>query len=335
MNRAAITGVATALPERRWTSAEVETRIRAHSPGCRVPDGVVALVSGVEERRFVDEGVYASDLAAAAARRVLARTGTDPAAVDLLIFAAASQDLAEPATANIVQEKVGAAAAVFDVKNACNSFLNAVQIAEGFILAGQYRRVLVATGETPSRCIRWDAATRDDLRLNFPGYTLGDAGAAALLAPADDGRGIFYRDFRTISRFWPLATLPGGGSMHPRGDEYTYIRGDGAGLRDAFAALGPEILHRALRDTGTTLDDYAAVLVHQVTLPYLRQFARATGIPERQIVVTLPRLGNLAAASLPVAFAHASDAGRIRPGDRVIWIGLAAGISVGVVLMTV
>ena len=334
-NTVALRGVGAYLPERRVTGAEVEARIREASPRCRVPNGIIELVSGVRERRFADDGVHASDLAAGAARAALDRTETDPAAIDLLIFAAASQDLAEPATANIVQEKVGTAAAVFDLKNACNSFLNAVQVAEGLILTGPYRTVLVATGETPSRAIRWDAPTREDLRLNLPGYTLGDGGAAAILARSDDGRGIFYRHFHTVSRFWPAATLPGGGSMHPRGDEHTYIRGDGAALKAAFAELGPDILHRALRETGTTFDDYAAILVHQVSLPYLRDFARATAIPSHKIVVTLPCLGNLAAASLPVAFARAWDEGRVRPGDRVMWIGLAAGISVGIVLMTV
>lgn len=335
MSRVAIAGVAAHLPERRVSSHEVEDRVRAASPGCRVPRGVVALVSGVEERRYAPEGVYASDLAAAAARRALTEAGAEPAAVDLLIFAAASQDLVEPATANIVQEKVGTAAAVLDVKNACNSFLNGLQVAEALIAAGQYRTILVATGETPSRCIRWDAPTMADFRLNFPGYTLGDAGAAALLTAATGDRGIFYRAFQSVSRHWRAATLPGGGSMHPRGDEHTYIRGDGADLRDAFAELGPGLLHRALRETGTSLDDFAAILVHQVSCPYLHHFVEATGIPLEKVVVTLPGHGNMAAASLPVAYTLARADGRIGPGDRVLWIGLAAGISAGVMMQMV
>jgi 3-oxoacyl-[acyl-carrier-protein] synthase-3 len=332
--RAVIRGIASYLPPACVTSADVEARIRTHSPLCPVPDGIVALVSGVRERRYADEGVYPSDLAAEAARRVLAETGTSPADIDLLIFAAASQDLAEPATANIVQERIGTCAAVFDIKNACNSFMDAVRTAEAFIVAGQYHTILVATGETPSRCIRWDAATRDELQRNFPGYTLGDAGAAAILTLSPDERGIFYGDYQTISRHWEVATIPGGGSRHPRGDEYSYIQGDGAALKNAFVEVGPAILQRALAATETTYDDYAAIIVHQVTLPYHRVFCRVSGIPEEKIPLTLPHLGNMAAASLPVAFVQAREAGQIRPGNRVMFVGMAAGISVGVMMAT-
>ncbi len=332
---AVVRGVAAAFPSRRVDGAEVERIIRSHSPGVRLPDGVIALVSGVKERRYAGEGIYASDLAAEAGRAVLLRTGTPASAVDLLIFAAASQDLTEPATANIVQEKVGTHAAVFDLKNACNSFLNALQVAEAFIRSGMYRCVLVAAGEIPSRSINWQAENRREVQENFPGYTLGDAGAAALLTSAEpgSGSGIFYRAFHTASAHWGLATIPGGGTMHPRGDEHTYIRGDGAALKKAFAATGPQVLRDALRDTGLAYDDFAAILVHQVSMPYLREFLATAGIPREKVVVTLPQFGNMAAASLPVAYTLAQAEGRIRPGDRVVWIGLAAGISIGVMMM--
>jgi 3-oxoacyl-[acyl-carrier-protein] synthase-3 len=327
--------VASALPEPVWTSAEVEARVVAASPRGVVPPGVVQLMTGVKERRFAPPGVYNSDLAAQAARAVLARTATPPERVDLLIYAAAGQDLMEPATANIVQEKTGTRAAVFDLKNACNSFLNGLQVAESLILSGAYRCVLVATGEANASAIRWDAPTRHDLRLNFPGYTLGDAGGAALVVADHAGGGIFYRDFATVSRYWDVATLPGGGSMHPRGDAYTYLRGDGSRLKEAFARLGPGLLHRALQATGTTFAEYSRILVHQVTMPFLRAFVSATGVPQEKIELTLPHLGNMAAATLPVGYAQAERRGAIRPGDRVMWIGLAGGISVGVMLQQV
>lgn len=332
--RAAIRAIAAALPPTRVTSAAVESRIRAHSPSRLVPDGIVALVSGVQERRYAADDVYPSDLAAEAAVRVLRDTATDPEEVELLIFASASQDLAEPATANIVQERIGTRGAVFDIKNACNSFLDAVRIAEAFIVAGQYRTVLVATGETPSRCIKWDAATRDELQRNFPGYTLGDAGAAALLTLSADERGIFYGEHQTFSQHWQAATILGGGSRYPRGDQYSYIQGDGAALKNAFVDVGPAILQRALAATETTFDDYAAIFVHQVTLPYHKVFCRVSGIPEEKIPLTVPHLGNMAAASLPVAFVQAREQGRVRAGDRVMFVGMAAGISVGVMMAT-
>ena len=123
--------------------------------------------------------------------------------------------------------------------------------------------------------------------------------------------------------------------MYPRGDEYSYISGDAARLKDAFAELGPSVIQEALAATGTTFDDYRRILVHQVSIPFLRAFVRATDVPRDKIEMTLPMLGNMAAASLPVAFTQAAERGAITSGDRVMWIGLAGGISVGVFLTTV
>ena len=332
---ARIVAIAASLPPLRRTSSEVESIIAANSPGTVIPKGIVESVTGIRERRVAAEGVFASDLAADAARQVLHKTGTPPSNVELLIYASAGQDLTEPATANIVQEKTGTACPVFDLKNACNSFLNGLEVAEALIRAGAYRTILVTVGETPTRGIKWQIYGRDDLRLSFPGYTLGDGGAAALVVPATDERGIFYCSFTTVSRHWNLATVLGGGSMHPRGDEYSYISGDASRLKDAFAEVGPAVIQEALAATGTTFDDYRRILVHQVSLPFLRAFVRATGVPRDKIEMTLPMLGNMAAASLPVAFAQAQKRGAIQSGDRVMWIGLAGGISVGVLLSVV
>lgn len=331
----AIRGVGHALPAQRWDSAAIERRIRETNPGLKLTPGLLAQLSGIRERRYADGDSNASDLAAQAACCALEDAGKRADEIDLLIFASASQDLAEPATAHIVQDLLGTRAAVFDIKNACNSFLNGVQIAEALLAAGQYRTALVASGEIPSRSIRWQAEGRDDLLRNLPGYTMGDAGGAAVLERATDGSGILFRRFLTASQFWTAATIPGGGTRHPRGDEWTYIQGNGGDLKEAFVTLGPGLLQQALAETGACMDEIAVFLVHQVSLPYLRDFARHTGIPWDRIEVTIEDLGNMAAASLPVGFVRAREAGRIRPGDLVAWIGLAAGISAGVMLVRV
>ena len=222
---------------------------------------------------------------------------------------------------------------MFDVKNACNSFLSGIQVADGLIKAGAARRILVTSGETPSRSIKWSVRDREDFKFSFPGYTLGDAGAAALLVASDDERGIFHQSFQTVSRHWQVATIPGGGSAHPRGDEFSYFRSDGTALRDAFVENGAGILERALAETGTCLSDYSRILVHQVAMPFLRVFIDVTGVPPEKVEVTLPEHGNIASTTLPVAFAQSVALDGIQPGDNVLWIGLASGISVGVMCM--
>jgi 3-oxoacyl-[acyl-carrier-protein] synthase-3 len=334
IRRARVAGVASYLPATRRSSIEVEDMIAASNPDLAFPQGIVETMTGVRSRCVADEGINASDLAAAAARTVLDESGTRPKDVDHLIFASASQDMVEPATANMVQELVGTTCPVFDVKNACNSFLSGIQVAEALIKSGAASRVLVTSGETPSRCIKWSVRDRDDFKFSFPGYTLGDAGAAALLVASDDERGIFHRSFQTVSRHWQACTIPGGGSAHPRGDEFSYFRSDGTALRDAFAENGTGILERALVDTRTCFADYRRILVHQVAMPYLRAFLEATGVPKEKVEVTLPELGNIASTTLPVGFAQSLSHDGIQPGDNVMWIGLASGISLGVICMT-
>lgn len=330
--RAGIAGVASWLPERVVTSAEVEQRIaeasRAH--GFAPREGVVVERTGVHERRFKQPHEDASDLAVNAARGALEQAGIEAGDLDLIIFASSSQDLVEPATSHLVSHKLGARAMVFDVKNACNSFMNGMQVADGLIRAGQYERVLVCTGEAPSEAIRWELTDWAHMKRSFAGYTFGDAGAAVVLEARTDGTGIGHVEFTAASRHWEICTLRAGGTMHPRDLDHTYFSGDGNSLRDAFIELGPQILVDCFEKTRTTFDDYDLILFHQVTGPFLDTTLEVAGLPEARIVRTIDTLGNVASATLPLQLGRALDDGRIGRGSQVLWIGLGAGISVGV-----
>lgn len=330
MDRARIAGVAAYVPERTMTSEEVEAKIRSDSDGFVPRDGIIEAMTGIRTRHVAEESVQASDLAVAASVKLLAEAGISASDVDLLLFASASQDLAEPATAHIVSAKLGARCPAFDVKNACNSLLNGIQIAEALIATGQHERALIATGETPSRAIRWRVRNFAQFAESFPGYTLSDAGAALLLERAESG-GVFHRSFVADSTQWSVGTLPGGGSAHPRDPEYTYFRMDGPALRRAFEGLGRGPLDAALADVGLGWDDFAVICAHQVTMPYLETFTDGGGIPTDRLVVSLPEHGNLVSATLAFQLSTALQQGRAVPGDRVALIGLAGGVSLGVV----
>ncbi|MEO5814861.1 MAG: 3-oxoacyl-[acyl-carrier-protein] synthase III C-terminal domain-containing protein [Gemmatimonadaceae bacterium] len=333
--RVRVLAVASALPPAVRTSAEVESLIAAQSPGYAPRAGIVAAISGVQTRRVACDDTQCSDLAAAAARRALCAASVDPRDVDLLIFAAAGQDLMEPATANIVQEKLGTSCQVFDVKNACNSFLNGLQLAESLILSGSCRTAVVATGEVCSRVVSWNVEDAEHFRRVFPGFTMGDAGAAAVLAKSHDDRGIFYRRFTTVSRHWDLATISCGGSMHPRGEEYTYLNADGARLKQAFIDLGSVAVSRMMCEAKVKFTDFQRIFVHQATVPYLDELLEIAGIPADLVEHTVADLGNMASASLPVGYAQAQARGAFGPGDRIMMLGLASGISLGAVMIDV
>lgn len=333
--RAAIAGVGSWLPDQVVTSEDVERRITEASRehGFVPPSGVVAERTGVYERRYKLPHENASDMAVRAAERALAHAGTSVGDIDLIIFASSSQDLVEPATSHLVSHKLGAdGAMVFDVKNACNSFMNGMQVADGLIRTGQYEKVLVCTGEAPSEAIRWELKDAEQMKTSFAGYTFGDAGGAMVLEARSDGTGIRYLDFRAASRHWEVCTLRGGGTMHPRDMEHSYFAGDGNSLRDAFVEFGPQILLDCFERTKTSFDDYDVVIFHQVTGPFLDMFLAITGVPESKVVRTIDTHGNIASATMPLQLERAINDGRAKSGSNVLWIGLGAGISVGVMV---
>jgi acyl-CoA:acyl-CoA alkyltransferase len=322
--RVGITGVGASLPDLVMTSEQLRRQV-ARSSGLPLPTEIFERATGILTRRVAAEDEYASTLAVRAARHALGRAGLDPLDVDLLVFASATRDLAEPATAHIVQEELGTRAHALDVTNACNSFVNGIDIARTMIMAGRAGRALVVTGETPSRAIRRDPAGAAQFREAFAGYTFGDAGAAVVLETVHRG-GILDVDSETHSEHWRLGGIAGGGSRHPRGDEHTYFHGDGAALREVFEKVGTSILDRVRHRTGLDWDDLRYVLVHQVSVPYLERFAQITGVPRDRLVVTVPETGNIASATLGVQLdrVHAD----LRPGDRVLLVGLGGGVSI-------
>lgn len=319
-----ITGVGACQPDQIVTSQEVQERIE-HASGLTLPCGIVSRLTGICTRRMAASDEYASTLAVRAARVALNSAGVDPHDIDLLLFASATRDLAEPATAHIVQAELGTRAHTLDVTNACNSFLNGIDLARSMILAGRASRALVVTGETPTRAIRWQLNDPSELLSAFAGYTFGDAGAAVVLEPVASG-GIIDLDTETHSEHWRVGGIPGGGSRHPRGDEYTYFQGDGRSLRAVFEKIGPDILHRVAHRTGLKLTDYAKVLVHQVTMPYLERFVEVTGVPRSALEITVTELGNIASATLGVQLARSYS--MLDRGDRVLFVGLGGGVSV-------
>jgi 3-oxoacyl-[acyl-carrier-protein] synthase-3 len=211
--RTAILGIGTYLPERVLTSSEIEAGIA--DVGIAMSPGFIERATGVGARRIAAERENASDLAVAAALEALESAGLGPLDVDLLIFAAASHDVTEPATANIVQAKLAAhRAQVFDLKNACNSLVTALDVADSYVQSGRARVVLVATGEMPSRATDLRFRSRDDVLARFAHLTFGDAGGAVVLGRSPTPhRGIVATAGVTRGEAWNLATVLSFGTM--------------------------------------------------------------------------------------------------------------------------
>jgi 3-oxoacyl-[acyl-carrier-protein] synthase-3 len=332
-----IAGLGIFLPETTRRTADTEKRLRSGNPHVRLATGLITRMTGVHTVHVRPDGWEASDLAVAAARTALEQS---PGPVDLILFASASQDLVEPATSHIVAAKLGTqlidpATPVMDVKNACNSVVNAMQVADALIRSGQYRRVLIASGEGPSVAVRWELRDHDEFIRSFPGYTMSDGGAALVLEANDaaDGPGILATKFVAASRHWSVGTLPGGGTMRPHDPDAAYFDMDGRALQQAFLELGPEPVLSLLAEHGWTWDDFDLVAIHQVALPYLPPIFDRLGVPDDRTVLTIAEHGNLASVTLPLQLHLARERGMVRDGSRVLLIGLAGGISLGLVVV--
>jgi 3-oxoacyl-[acyl-carrier-protein] synthase-3 len=301
-----------------------------------MPRGLVQLLTGVTNRRHAEPGVTSSDLAAEAGRAALVGAGVDPLAIDLVIFASASHDVAEPATANILQDKLGCtAAAVFDVKNACNSFLNGLDVAHAFIQTGRARRVLVAAGEVLSPTINWTVRDKADFAVKLAAFTLGDGGGACVVEAADGsherGRGLLPAMFVSEGRHWELSTILGGGTLHGFDPERQYFECQSAELQSLAVGQLPGLLTKAVESVGWSLDDVDRIVPHQVSRSVIEQISDLLEIPTSLSEVTLDQFGNTAAASIPIALSLAVEQERIRRGDKVLLVGGAAGFSAGVI----
>ena len=319
------------LPERTRTTRQTERDLREQNPALKLATGLIGRLTGVDSVHIRPEGWQTSDLAVAASRKALAES---PGPIDLVIFASASQDLIEPATSHIVAAKLGLDCPVMDVKNACNSVLNAMQVAEALISGGQYRRVLIASGEQPSHGVRWSLRDHEQFIRSFPGYTMSDGGAAVILEATDDpGTGILDSSFIAVSRHWEVGTLPTGGSMNPRDMDRAYFDMDGSALQEAFLELGPQPVLDLLEKNGLVWDDFDLVAIHQVALPYLPPIFDRLGVAPDKSVITIADHGNLASVTLPLQLSLAREAGVVSPGSLVLLIGLAGGISLGLMVV--
>ncbi|NJP96327.1 ketoacyl-ACP synthase III [Nonomuraea sp. FMUSA5-5] len=333
--RSRLAGVAAHLPQATMSTAELEDRLAERNPALELPRGVIHSGSGVRRRHIAAPHEKPSDLAVHAARQLLAEQGLRADDLDLLLFASVTMDLIEPATAPIVAAKLGAGCLAFDVRNACNSVLNAIQVADALIAAGRHRRVLICSGEMATAFMPWTLRDTKEFFTFAAAYTVGDAGAALLLEAATEP-GVLGHRFTAHSAGWEAATVRALNLTTDPAADWPVIEPltvNAVQLARSLERTDLTVLPKAIAELGLAWDDFAAVCVHQASLPALWKFCEHVGIPQDKVVVTIAQHGNLIAATLPVQLVQAVAAGRVRRGDLVALVGLASGFSVGIVVV--
>jgi 3-oxoacyl-[acyl-carrier-protein] synthase-3 len=312
-----IAGIGAFLPEKVLTNQGMEALVETS-------DAWIRERTGIEKRHIAGDGELTSDLATAAARRALAAAGLDVSTVDLIVLATATPDLTFPATATIVQHKLGIEqGAAFDVHAVCSGFLYALATADNFIRCGQARCALVIGAETFSRILDWTDRTTCVL--------FGDgAGAAVLTAEeGDSANGIIKTHLRSDGRFKDLLYVDGGPSAT---QTVGHLRMQGNQVfRHAVSKIAGSMTELA-EMADVDIADIDWFVPHQANQRILLGVSKKLGIPQEKVISTVAQHGNTSAASIPLAFDQAISDGRIKRGDLILMEALGGGFTWGAAL---
>ncbi|MBN1557668.1 MAG: ketoacyl-ACP synthase III, partial [Lentisphaerae bacterium] len=316
----AIAGVGSYLPKRVLTNAELESMVDTSDEWIRTR-------TGIRERHIAAEHEATSDMAAEAARRALDHAGVSPGDVQLLIVATVTPDMFFPSTACFVQEQIGATEAFcFDLEAACSGFLYGIKVGKRFVASGLLDTVLVIGAEKLSCVTDWnDRATC---------VLFGDGAGAAVLRPRENGGGIMSSFMGSDGRLADLLNIPGGGSRRPASaatlsERLHYMKMNGREVFKHAVRCMCDAGQRVLDRCGLTIEDIDCVIPHQANMRIIRAIADRLGTSLDRFYVNLDRVGNMSAASVPVALDEAVRNGRVKRGDKILFIVFGGGFTWG------
>lgn len=316
--RAVIIGSGSALPRRAVSNAELAQQVDT-------TDEWIVERTGIRSRHLAGEGETTASLATDAARAALEAAGVDASSIGLIVLATATPDQTFPATATIVQDRLGCRGGIaFDVAAVCSGFLYALATAESMLRTGMAKRALVIGAETFSRILDWEDRTTCVL--------FGDgAGAVVLEAREVDENdplapGIIATRLHADGAHNELLYVDGGpstsgtvGKLRMKGREV---------FRHAVTNLA-EVLGEVLEVAGKQVSEIDWVVPHQANARILDATARKLGLSPEKVIVTVDRHANTSAASVPLAFDVAVRDGRIKPGDLVMFEAMGGGFTWG------
>ncbi len=328
-----IRAIAHALPTHVVTQGELEQKFGEKAIKS------IAKMSGIWERRVVAPGQCASDLAYAAAQRVIRHLGIDPASIDLLTFASQTPDYRIPATSSVLHGRLCLSedCCTFEIDQACSSFVHSLQVAHSMIVAGTARRALVLNGDAISTLI--NPLDRGLVSLH------GDAAAATLLesSPKADG-GVEFIETGTDGTKFDRLLVPAGGARTPCSpqtkdllvDEDGCVRNleqlfmDGPAVFHFAVYKIPEVVKESMRKKGLGIEDYDMVLLHQANKTMVDLIYRGLDVPKEKRFYFLENVGNSSGASLPTLLAQAWREGVVKPGRRPLLCAFGGGLSWGI-----
>jgi 3-oxoacyl-[acyl-carrier-protein] synthase III len=322
--RATITAVASYVPERILTNAELATRLDTS-------DEWIVTRTGIRERRIGGPGETTSTMGARAVQQLLDRRGIGGEEVDAILVATVTPDMLFPATACLIQDQLKLERAWgFDLSAACSGFLYALTIGSQLVATGAHRRVVVVGADLMSSII--DPLDRTTAVL------FGDGAGAVLLEPAEPGFGFLNFHHRVDGSGRDDLLMPAGGSLRPASADTVaarqhFLKQNGKVVFKFAVSQMVESVQMVLAQQGLTPADVTMVIPHQANQRILDAVAARLGLPHERMASVLARYGNTTGATLPLALDASLEEGKIKREDLVVFTAVGAGFTAGATLV--
>jgi len=334
-----IVSVASEIPESRVDNDTLVGMIEASPKIKKMLPTLIYRTTKCLTRAYSDPGTSPSDLAVAAARKAIERCDLSLGDIDTLIFASTDMDMLEPATANIVQKKLGLEMVnSFDVTNACNSFLQAMNVANSMIMTGAARNVMLCSGEIGSYVGNRQIDSLDELDVKMGGLTLGDAGAAMILSATDGNNGLLEINLMNLGEHWEQCHAP----------QTTDWRQSGGIIHGWFYLDMPRLAKVAKLHTEAYFREYMTmrllleyepffyntitrIIPHQISRKFIEDIVNELGYDLSKIPIVADIIGNTASTSTPLVLNKLIEEGTLSfgSGQEVMLYGAASGFGIG------
>ena len=308
---ARITGTGSYLPPKIVTNFDLEKTLNTS-------DDWITARTGIKERRIVtDENTC--DLALEASLNALSMAELNPEDIDLIILATTTPDKIFPATATILQNRLGASCPAFDLQAVCAGFVFALTTAQQYIENGAAKNILVVGSETMSRIVDWNDRSTAILFAD---------GAGAVILSADNNTGIKHSKLYSDGNY--LSSLH---VNNNRINELGTIEMEGNEVFKIAVNKLSEVAEETLTDCNMTSEDIHWMVPHQANIRIINAIAKRIKLPLDKVILTLDKHGNTSAASIPLALDTGVRDGRIKKGDTLLFEGIGGGFSWGSILL--
>jgi len=323
--RAKITALGTYVPPQVLTNQDLEKMVDTS-------DQWIMERTGIRERHVLAKGLGVSDMCTEAAKKCLAMRGIAASEVEVILVGTVTPDMMFPATACLVQDKIGAKGAWgFDVSAGCSGFVFALQAGVKLVESGAHKKVMVCGADANSRMTDYTDRTTCVL--------FGDGAGAVLIEPCAEGEIGFIDFWHEIDGSGAAAlNLPGGGSLNPSSHDTVdkkmhYIHQDGQTVYKFAVRKMLEATSKVLERNGVTGADLGCFISHQANLRIITATADRLGMDRSRVIINIEKYGNTSAGTIPLAMGTAIEEGKLKKGDLVLLAAAGAGFTTGAVLL--